>query len=53
MIQKEGNVSEKDMRNTFNLGIGLIFIINKNMALEFAKFLKKKKEDPVIVGYIN
>jgi phosphoribosylformylglycinamidine cyclo-ligase len=53
MIQKEGNVSEKDMRNTFNLGIGLIFIINKNKALEFAKFLKKKKEDPVIVGYIN
>ena len=52
-IQKEGNVSEKDMRNTFNLGIGLIFIINKNKALEFAKFLKMKKEDPVIVGYIN
>lgn len=53
IIQKEGNVPEKDMRNTFNLGIGLIFIINKNKAFEFAQFLKLNKERPVIIGYIN
>lgn len=53
LIKSEGGVSENDMRKTFNLGIGLIFIINKNKAFEFAKYLKSKKETPVIIGYIN
>jgi phosphoribosylformylglycinamidine cyclo-ligase len=52
LIKREGNVSENDMRRTFNLGIGLIFIINKNKAGEFLKFLKAKKERPVIIGNI-
>ncbi|MCB0728736.1 MAG: phosphoribosylformylglycinamidine cyclo-ligase [Ignavibacteriae bacterium] len=53
MIKSAGGVPESDMRKTFNLGIGLIFIINKNKAFEFAKFLKSKKEIPLILGYIN
>ena len=52
-IKSAGGVPESDMRKTFNLGIGLIFIINKNKAFEFAKFLKSKKEIPLILGYIN
>ncbi len=53
LIQKVGNVNERDMRRTFNLGIGLIFIVPENTAGNFIKFLKTKKEKPLIIGNIN
>ncbi|MDQ3021522.1 MAG: phosphoribosylformylglycinamidine cyclo-ligase [Bacteroidota bacterium] len=53
LIQKEGNVSETDMRKTFNLGIGLIFIIPRNTVNEFLKYLTSKNEDPEIIGELN
>ncbi len=53
LIQKKGNVSEADMRNTFNLGIGLIFIVSKNTVKDFMKFLNRKGEKPVIMGSIK
>jgi phosphoribosylformylglycinamidine cyclo-ligase len=53
LIQKAGSVPEKDMRETFNLGIGLIFIINEKLSIEFIKFLKSEKEKPVLIGNIE
>jgi len=53
LMKTKGNVPENDMRQTFNLGIGLIFIVNENKASEFMKFLKLKKEKPVLIGNIN
>jgi phosphoribosylformylglycinamidine cyclo-ligase len=53
LIMKEGNVPEDDMRRTFNLGIGLIFIVRKKVADEFTKFLITKKEKPVLMGEIH
>ena len=53
LIQKNGNVPENDMRKTFNLGIGLVFIVNEKIATEFIKFLKSKKEIPVLIGNIK
>lgn len=53
LIKKRGNVSEADMRNTFNLGIGLIFIVNRKISDEFMKYLRSKKEKPLIVGNIS
>lgn len=53
LIQKKGNVSENDMRRTFNLGIGLIFIVSKSTGGDFIKFLKMKNEDPVVIGSIS
>lgn len=32
LIQKLGNVPEDDMRQTFNLGIGLVFIVDQKLA---------------------
>jgi len=52
LIQNKGNVSETDMRNTFNLGIGLIFIVSQNSVNDFMKFLKSKGEYPVSMGII-
>lgn len=52
IIQVKGNVDEKDMRRTFNLGIGLIFIIAKKDADKFIKFLQSKKERSYVIGSI-
>jgi phosphoribosylformylglycinamidine cyclo-ligase len=52
IIQKAGKVPEDDMRKTFNLGIGLIFIISKNEIDKFIGFLKRKKENHFIIGEI-
>ncbi|HRE40998.1 MAG TPA: phosphoribosylformylglycinamidine cyclo-ligase [Ignavibacteria bacterium] len=53
LIQNKGNVDEKDMRKTFNLGIGLIFIVNKNSANKIFEYLIKKNESPYIIGEIK
>lgn len=53
LIKRKGDVPEKDMRKTFNLGIGLIFIISKNEADNFRAFLTKSKEANYIIGHIN
>ena len=47
-------VSEFDMRRTFNLGIGLIFIISKNDTENFVKFLYKNfKEKSYLIGNVK
>lgn len=53
LIQQMGNVSEPDMRQTLNLGIGLVFIVAKNTAPALIKYLKSKKESPLIIGHIE
>lgn len=53
LIQKKGNVDEKDMRRTFNLGVGLIFIVNKNYSDKLYQYLIKKNETPYIIGEIK
>jgi phosphoribosylformylglycinamidine cyclo-ligase len=52
IIQKAGNVPEADMRRTFNLGIGLVFVISKYEIDKFMSFLKRRKENHFIIGEI-
>lgn len=52
IIKKAGKVPEQDMRRTFNLGIGLVFVISRNEIDKFISFLKKRKENHFIIGEI-
>ena len=52
IIKSTGVVPESDMRKTFNLGIGLVFIISKNEVDRFQQHLKHKKEKSFIIGEI-
>jgi len=52
MIQASGNVPEGDMRRTFNLGIGLIFIVARRNAEEALHALTAQKEKPVLMGQV-
>jgi phosphoribosylformylglycinamidine cyclo-ligase len=52
LIQKTGNVPEKDMRKTFNLGIGLAAVIHKNSLNEVTEILKNLNEEFFTIGTI-
>jgi len=46
LIQQLGNVPEADMRQTFNLGIGLVFVVPPNVAHEILQFLQQNSNWP-------
>ena len=52
MIQKYGDVPINDMKRTFNLGIGMILIIDKNNLTDLDKHLKAIDEDYLVMGSI-
>ena len=53
MIQEDGNVSSEDMIRPFNLGIGLILIIDKNHLSDLDTHLKALKEEYVVIGKVT
>lgn len=53
VIQSWGNVPEEDMRRTFNLGIGLVFITSKNEGDKLSKMIESKGFKATIVGEIK
>ncbi|MCS7229505.1 MAG: phosphoribosylformylglycinamidine cyclo-ligase [Candidatus Kryptonium sp.] len=53
LIQKLGDVPEEDMRRTFNLGVGLILIVDKNDADKIVNELRSIGENPFIIGEIS
>ncbi len=52
LIQKLGKVPEKEMRRTFNLGVGIIFIMNKKLGDKIIELLRLQKEKPFFMGEI-
>ncbi len=52
LMQRLGNIEEKEMYNTFNMGIGLILVVSKRDAEAILEELKEKGEEAVILGNI-
>lgn len=52
LIQASGNVPEEDMRQTFNLGVGLVIIVSKSGAEPVMKKLQKMNEKPMLLGEV-
>ena len=52
LIQQTGEVPEEDMRRTFNLGVGLILVVEKKKVDTVCSTLKKKGESPFVMGEI-
>jgi phosphoribosylformylglycinamidine cyclo-ligase len=52
LIKKTGRVPTEDMRQTFNLGIGLIFVVGKTSAADFYDHLIKNNYDAYLVGEV-
>lgn len=52
VIQREGNISEHDMFNTFNMGVGMVTAVAKEDAEKALQVLKENGEDAVILGEV-
>ena len=52
LIQNRGQVPENDMRKTFNLGIGLIFVVARQKTEEAIHVLKQQNETPYVIGEV-
>ncbi len=53
LIAKTGNIAERDMFNTFNMGVGMSIVVSKNDADKALEVLKAAGENPYILGYIQ
>jgi phosphoribosylformylglycinamidine cyclo-ligase len=51
-IQKVGNISERDMFNTFNMGVGMIVVVAKENVSATLDILKENGEDAYIIGEV-
>ncbi len=52
LIAKTGNISERDMFNTFNMGVGMSIVVAKEDADKALEVLKANGEDAYIMGEI-
>ena len=52
-IQKVGNISEHDMFNTFNMGVGMIAIVSEQDADKALATLKEAGEDAYVIGQVQ
>lgn len=52
LIQKIGNISERDMFNTFNMGVGMSITVSADESEKALKILKSCGEDAYIIGKI-
>ena len=52
LIQKTGNIPERDMYNTYNMGVGMSVVVPKNEADKALEILKANGEDAYIIGEI-
>jgi phosphoribosylformylglycinamidine cyclo-ligase len=52
LLAKEGNIPERDMFNTYNMGVGMSIVVDKNDADKAISVLRANGEDAYIIGEI-
>lgn len=52
LIAKTGNIPERDMFNTFNMGVGMSVVVAKEDAYKAIEILKANGEDAYVIGKI-
>jgi phosphoribosylformylglycinamidine cyclo-ligase len=53
LIQNAGNVSEREMRRVFNLGVGLVMILAQGESSKAITVLKRMGEQPFVIGTVG
>ena len=53
LIQSKGNVPIDDMRQSFNMGIGMVLIIKRNHIDKAKSFLNSINEKHYIIGKVE
>ena len=52
LIQEMGKIAERDMFNTFNMGVGMVAAVSKEQADKALEVLKANGEDAVVLGEV-
>jgi phosphoribosylformylglycinamidine cyclo-ligase len=52
LIQQTGEISDEEMREVFNMGIGLIFVVSKNEVEAAFKLCPELNENPIVIGEV-
>ncbi len=52
LLQETGNIPERDMFNTFNMGVGMSVVVKKEDADKAIEILKANGEDAYVIGEI-
>ena len=52
LLQETGNIPERDMFNTFNMGVGMSVVVKKEDSEKAIEILKANGEDAYIIGEI-
>lgn len=52
LIEKTGNIPERDMFNTFNMGVGMSVVVSKEDAERALEILRENGEEAYIIGEI-
>ena len=52
LIAKTGGISERDMFNTFNMGVGMSIVVAKEDADRALQILQSAGEEPYVIGEI-
>lgn len=53
LLQQEGQLSEQDMYNTFNMGIGFVLAVKNEAAIEVLSFLEAMGEKAYLIGRVQ
>ena len=53
LIQSKGNIPERDMFNTYNMGVGMSIIVKPEDVEKSLSILKAHGEDAYVVGHIE
>ena len=53
LLQRAGNLSEREMYNTFNMGIGMVFAIGENEARKAVDILSQHGEKAYVIGRVE
>ena len=53
LIQRLGKIDERDMFNTFNMGVGMSLVVSPETLDQALNALRKTGEDPYVIGEIT
>jgi len=53
LLQEKGNIPERDMFNTFNMGVGMILVVSPETADKAVAALRAQGEEPYVLGEIT
>ena len=52
IIQREGNISDLEMRKVFNLGVGLVLVVNTDTVESFLNACKTTSDEAFVIGSV-